>query len=101
VSRIEALEKTIASLRAGGRLTDTHAAAIDLARGLADAVTIDSANASLWREYRAAVASLMEADGDRNDDDETQAFLVAVRAPVGHTKKPAPANPRTRDRGSG
>ena len=48
------------------------------------AAAVDAApeNAALWREYRAAVTVLMEAGADGDADDDTKAFLLAIRTPV-------------------
>jgi len=58
---------------------------------LAAAVDAAPENAALWREYRAAVTVLMEAGADGDADDDTKAFLLAIRTPVrskvGDTKK--------------
>ena len=83
------LERTLGRLRLG----DEHAALVQVARGLAS--TLDhggcaecgspSQNAALWREYRAAVASLTEVDVG-SDDDEADEFTSAVSAPVRNGK---------------
>jgi len=71
------------------RLGPEHEALVAAARGLAEAVDTDPANASLWREYRAAIADLIEAGGTGGPSDEAAAFLGIIRtpampAPVGH-----------------
>ena len=101
MGRISAgLEATIAALLAESRLTEAHEGLIEVARGLAEAVEGELGNASLWREYRAALASLMEAESG-GDDDETQSFLLTLRTPVGDGKNAKPKNPRTRGGGGG
>lgn len=57
------------------------AATLELALGLADAVDRDTDNAALWREYRAALGSVMEVL-DGSDDDDTAAFRDAVSVPA-------------------
>jgi len=93
------LESTIAALEAEGRLSDVDEALLAVARGLAEAVDAEPGNASLWREYRAALASLMEAESG-NDDDEAQSFLLTLRTPVGDAKDSKPKEPRTRSSGN-
>lgn len=78
------LERTLKALVAEGRLSDADEADVALARSLADAVDGDPANAALWREYRAAVATVKAAGLDGASDDDS-AWLVHVRAPLGHT----------------
>ena len=62
-------------------------AVVALARGLAAAVEADPSNGALWREYRAALAEVMRADGDSDDGGAvTFTFEVShpnVRAKVG------------------
>jgi hypothetical protein len=94
------VETTIAALEAEGRLTDTHSALVAAVRQLAAAVDSAPDNASLWREYRAALASLMEAESG-GDDDDTQTFLLALRTPVGDGKNARPKDTRTRSSGGG
>ena len=73
------LERTLKA--AAPRLDDSHAALVAMARGLAAAVDAEPANAALWREYRATVIALGQVAGDVVDDD-TAAFLVAIRTPA-------------------
>jgi hypothetical protein len=74
------LERTIKALK--HRLSDETEALVALARGLAAAVDADPGNAALWREYRAAVTALSEVGADSDIDDDTAAFLLALRSPV-------------------
>lgn len=78
----DGLELTIMSLGVENRLTDAHAALVEAARLMASTVEGDPSSAALWREFRATVVALMEAD-DGAGDDEQEAFLDAVRTPVG------------------
>lgn len=94
------LEATIVALEAEGRLSEVDEALLAVARGLAEAVDKEPGNVSLWREYRAALASLMEAESGA-DDDDSQTFLLALRTPVGDGKNAKSANPRTRSGGGG
>lgn len=95
-----AIDATIAALEAEGRLTEAHASLVETARQLARAVDVAPDNASLWREYRAAQASLMEAESG-GDDDDVQTFLLALRTPVGDAKNAKPKDTRTRSGGRG
>lgn len=79
-SNATGLERTIKAMAA--QLDDTNEALVALARGLAAAVDAAPDNAALWREYRAAVTALMEVGSDGGIDDDTQAFLLALRSPV-------------------
>lgn len=81
LSLAAALEGAIAALAADGKLTDADAAAVEVARCMAVAVTFDPTNAALWREYRAAVAALMEA-GDDEHDDGIETFRLSLSLPA-------------------
>jgi hypothetical protein len=95
-----AIDATIRALEDDGRLTEAHASFVETARQLARAVDAAPDNASLWREYRAAQASLMEAESS-GDDDDVQTFLLALRTPVGDGKDARPKDTRTRSGGGG
>lgn len=90
-SNAAGLERTLKSLVDTGRLTDEDEALVALARGLAGAVDAEPGNAALWREYRAAVASLGLLGADKPDDD-THEFMLSIRTPVrptvGHPEVP-------------
>lgn len=60
--------------------SDVPEALLELALGLADAVDLDPGNASLWREYRAAVDSVMEVVNG-SPDDSVAAFRLAIVTP--------------------
>jgi len=79
-SNSDGLERTIKAMAA--RLGETDEALVALARGLAVAVDAAPENAALWREYRAAVTALSEVGSDGDIDDDTQAFLLALRTPL-------------------
>jgi hypothetical protein len=70
-----------ASLTALGGLTDRHGALVAAARSLAVAVDAEQGNASLWREYRAALAVLLEV-GLGVDDVDSVEFAASVRTPL-------------------
>lgn len=76
-----ALETAIAALADAGTIDDTDAAAVEVARCMAVAVTLDPTNAALWREYRAAVAALMEAGADGSDD-SVETFRLSLTLPA-------------------
>ena len=78
-SAAKGLERTLKAI--SGRLDDSHAALVSLARGLAAAVDAEPHNAALWREYRATVVALGQLASGEVDDD-TSEFLVAIRTPV-------------------
>lgn len=85
----EALERTLVAMKASDAITEEHAALVAAAQHLADVVDTDPGNASLWKEYRAALASLMEVAGG-GIDDEAAAFLrsVSVQPTMGNQAKP-------------
>jgi hypothetical protein len=72
----------------------TDAARIALALSLAAACDLAPANASLWREYRAAEATLHEVRNAESDDDRE--LVAGMSAPVGD--KPNTRAPHTRRR---
>lgn len=83
------LNKTLRHLREADKIKPEHSAAVALAKALAAAVDADPCgecgagqNAALWREYRAAVASLMSEVGTGDDLDEaTTLFRISVQTP--------------------
>lgn len=80
LSNAAGLERTIKALGDAGRVGPEDEALVALARGLAAAVDAAPENAALWREYRAAVATLALVGAD-DVDDATEQFLFAIRAP--------------------
>jgi site-specific recombinase len=79
LSAARGLERTLRAI--AGRLDDSHAALVALARGLAAAVDAEPGNAALWREYRATVVALGQVSAGEVDAD-TAAFLVSIRTPA-------------------
>ena len=90
-----ALERMIAAL--DGSFSDEHAALVEAALSLAEAVDAGEhcaglpgescgartpSPAAMWKEYRQAVKDLMEVAAG-GDDDDSAAFQQLVRAPVG------------------
>lgn len=75
-----AVARTVEALRVAGRLQDEHAATVQMVESLALAVDSDPGNASLWREFRAALDSLLKVGEVNNDDaDEIGLILEALR----------------------
>lgn len=88
-----AVEAMVKALRDGGRLEQVDEARVIAACALADAVDADPTNASLWREYRAALETLRLVE-DGGPDDFAQ-LLANLSAEVGDSAKPSKAKPRT------
>jgi len=87
-----ALEVTLTELERLGRLTDTDAARVEIARTLADALDVEPASAILWREYRAAEKQLREeTDAHRDPFDQ---LLESLSASIRDEEKPKKAKPR-------
>lgn len=78
MTNLQALDKTVKALKK--RLTPDSDALVALTRGLAAAVDEAPENAALWREYRAALATLMAVGLDEPDDDSRD-FLLQIRTP--------------------
>jgi len=71
------------------RLTDEDAALVALATGLAEAVDESPGNAALWKELRAAIATLSEVMSRGVDDDTADlraTFLTPLRATMGDSE---------------
>lgn len=86
-----ATDQVIDALSDLGRLETVDAALVAAARSLADAVDSAPDNASLWREYRAALAELRAVGGEV--DDELFSTLASLRTEVRHpenTQSPKP-----------
>jgi hypothetical protein len=79
----EAVASTLAALQRMGRLEDIDAASVQAVKALSAAVDLDPMNASLWREYRAALKDLIE-EKDAGID-EFEQLLAQLRAPVRDT----------------
>ena len=88
-----AVEEMVDALRATGRLEAIDAARVTAAQALADAVDCEPTNASLWREYRAALETLRQA-GDGGTDEFAE-LLNALSAEVGDAPQPRKAKPRS------
>jgi len=81
----QAAEATIQALQDADRLDLTDSARIVALRALADAVDADGSNASLWREYRAAEATLREVHDETADD--FAELIKSLSAEVGDPEK--------------
>lgn len=75
-----ALERSLQAL--ADMVKPEHAALVEVARSLAQAVDAAPDNASLWREYRAALASLFDVLSDAGPSDEMASFLESIRTPA-------------------
>lgn len=78
-SNAAGLERTLKAM--APRLSEDAEALVALARGLAAAVDAEPGNAALWREYRAAVAAVMQAGVVDDADDDTAAFILQISTP--------------------
>lgn len=76
----DAVAQTVEALRVAGCLRDQDAALVQVVQSLALAVDSEPGNASLWREFRAALDSLMRL-GEVNDGgvDEIGSLIEALR----------------------
>ena len=81
MTQVDSLAATIEALAAAGRLEAIDAATVAVAQGLAAAVDADPTNASLWREYRAAVETLRGVGADSSSDDAFAQALAAIMRP--------------------
>lgn len=77
-SNTTALNATLTELHRLGRIETLDAAQVQLVRSLAAAVDADPASAGLWRQYREALADLLRADEDA--DQELAEALEALRS---------------------
>lgn len=97
----KAVESTIKALRKEGRLRVEDAAIVQMVESLADSVDLDPANASLWREFRAALDTLMRLGlEEKNDGDEISLIIASLRggAEVSDASDAKPAKSRARSR---
>lgn len=86
-SNLTAATASVEALR--GRLKPEHDALVAAVLNLADVLDSEVASDRLWREYRAALASLLEAASDTGgEDDADDAFASAVRTPMGNGAHP-------------
>lgn len=97
----KAVESTIKALRKEGRLRVEDAAIVQMVESLADSVDLDPANASLWREFRAALDTLMRLGlEEKNDGDEISLIIASLRgtAEVSDSSDAKPGKSRVRGR---
>jgi hypothetical protein len=78
-SNVVAVARTIGAIRDAGRATPADEAQIAAAELLAAAVDADPLNASLWREYRAALIQLSQIGATIGDDDDLDELLASFR----------------------
>lgn len=79
----EAIEATLATLTDLGRLEPIDAAHVQGLRSMAAALDRDPGNAALWRQYREALADLLEADSDADSDLAEALETIRSAAPMG------------------
>ena len=91
-TNFDAARTTLKALTAAGQLHEADAARVAMVLSLAQAVDDEPDNASLWREYRAAEASLHETRDGATDDEA--ALIKALSAPVGNAKNTRAAHTR-------
>ena len=95
----EAVDQTIGALQSDGKLRPEHAALVTMVQGLASSVDEEPQNASLWREFRAALETLRQIglEGEE-DEDEISLIIAALRGSAsvqhGEDSKPAKSRPR-------
>lgn len=76
----EAVDLTVEALRADGRIHEGDAAVVQMVESLASSVDAEPGNASLWREFRAALETLRKlGQEDLNDNDEISLIIAALR----------------------
>ena len=96
-----AVQQTIDALEADGKLRGEHAGVVAMVRGLAASVDLEPGNASLWREFRAALDTLRQIGLEGEDDeDEVQLIIAAIRggSQVLDSEKPRARVSRARGR---
>lgn len=98
MTQVESLSVTIQALGQLGRLEQVDAATVAVAQGLAAAVDADPTNASLWREFRAAVETLRGVGAETSNDDAFAQAIAAIMRP--EVRDPQNAKPRNTRRPS-
>ena len=100
----EAVDQTIGAMESDGKLRPEHAALVTMVQGLASSVDDEPHNASLWREFRAALETLRQIGLEgQEDEDEISVIIAALRgaAQVRNPEKPKPVKPRSGSRKTG
>jgi hypothetical protein len=95
----EAVDLTIKNLEDDGKLLPEHAAVVTMVQGLASSVDEEPQNASLWREFRAALETLRRIGLEGQDDqDEISLIIAALRGPasIRNAEEPKPVKSRPR-----
>ena len=80
------LEKTLASLRAAGQVSEADAALVQALRSMAGVLDGEPGNAALWRQYLRSLADLTgKGDGGESFDDAVADLFADIRdqAPPG------------------
>lgn len=95
----QAVDQTIGAMESDGKLRPEHAALVTMVQGLASSVDDEPQNASLWREFRAALETLRQIGLEgQEDEDEISVIIAALRGatPVrnGEDTKPVKSRPR-------
>lgn len=80
LTNVEAVAATLTAMREAGRLDATDSATVVVAESLARAVDDDPGNASLWREFRAALNDLRGVGASDADRDEISQIIEALRS---------------------
>jgi len=78
-----ALNRTLAAMRASGRLDEMDAAVVVAAQALADAVDTNPRSPGLWKEYREALATLATVGKDAPPDGLDELLDRIGRTPLG------------------
>lgn len=103
-TNFEAVQQTIGALTSDGKLRPEHSAVVAMVEGLASSVDEEPGNASLWREFRAALETLRQIglEGEQ-DEDEISVIIAALRgsASVQYSEDSGPVKSRPRGRASG
>ena len=95
----EAVDQTIGAMESDGKLKPEHAALVTMVQGLASSVDEEPQNASLWREFRAALETLRQIGlEDEQDEDEISLIIAALRgsASVHNAEDAGPVKSRSR-----
>ena len=95
----QAVDQTIGAMESDGKLRPEHAALVTMVQGLASSVDEEPQNASLWREFRAALETLRQIGlEDESDQDEISLIIAALRGSASvrdeEDGKPAQSRPR-------
>lgn len=76
---VSELGRTIAQLRAMGRVEPVDAAQLQMLRSMARELDSDPRNAALWRQYREGLKDLTSHDDSGSLDADLKALYATVR----------------------